>query len=266
MNPILAAAVERLVRTVAAEIVLPRYRALAAHESEEKTPGDLVTIADREAEAALEAGLAALLPGARFVGEERCVREPELLDALGEGPVWVVDPIDGTGNFAAGRPPFAIMVALLRDGATVASWIHDPLAGRMAVARRGDGATFDGVPVVTGSAPADDAALRGIVSGFAMPGAMAAPVARLAAAVAETFATARCAGHEYPRVASGDVDFALFWRTLVWDHAAGALLLAEAGGVVERLDGSSYVPGSTESGLLLARDRATADRVRALLA
>lgn len=257
--------VAQLVRTVAASAILPRYRALARHEVEEKAPGDLVTVADRDAEQALEDGLMALLPDARFIGEERCAREPELIAGLGAGPVWVVDPIDGTGNFAAGRPPFAVMVALLRDGVTQASWIHDPLSGRMAVAERGRGAWFDRAPVASGQGPEQQSALRGIVSSFAMPVAMAAPVARLSAAIAETMPTARCAGHEYPRVASGEVDFALFWRTLVWDHAAGALLLAEAGGVVERLDGTPYRPGSTETGLLLARDRATADRVRALL-
>lgn len=255
------------IRVIAAREVLPRYRALSAGEIEEKAPGDLVTVADRAVEAALAEALAGVLPEARFLGEERCAADPGLLGTLdGEGLVWVVDPIDGTGNFAAGRPPFAVMVALLRDGETIASWIHDPLSGRMAMAERGGGAQVDGAPLAARARPADAAALRGIVSSFQMPVAMAGRVAALAGAVAEVAPTARCAGHEYPLVAAGERDFALYWRTLVWDHAAGALLLAEAGGAVQRLDGASYRPGSTETGLILARSPEVAETVRRMLA
>ncbi|WP_431470575.1 inositol monophosphatase family protein [Sphingosinithalassobacter sp. LHW66-3] len=255
-----------LIRAVAAREIAPRYRALHAHEIEEKGPGDLVTAADHAVEAALADGLLALVPEALFVGEERCARAPELLDRLGEGLVWVVDPVDGTGNFAAGRAPFAVMVALLRDGITIASWIHDPLSGRMMVAERGGGAWCDGQRLDSAAAArADPAELAGIVSSFAMPEAKRDAVAALTAGVAEIVPTLRCAGHEYPLVALGERDFALYWRTLVWDHAAGALLLEEAGGVVERLDGTTYRPGSTETGILLARSRAVADAVHLLL-
>src|SRR4051794_10278381 len=105
-----------LMAGAAGRAILPRFCALAQHEIEGKSPGELVTVADREAEALLAAGLAPLLPGSRVIGEEACSADPRLIDALGEGIVWLVDPLDGTGNFAAGRPEFAVMVALLRDG------------------------------------------------------------------------------------------------------------------------------------------------------
>jgi fructose-1,6-bisphosphatase/inositol monophosphatase family enzyme len=265
MNREILQAVTALIRAVAAREILPRYQKLQEHDVEEKGPGDLVTIADRAVEAALEQGLGRIVPEARFVGEELCAREPAVLAALGEGLAWVVDPIDGTGNFAAGRPPFAVMVALLRDNSTIASWIHDPLSGRMMVAELGSGARRDGTAVHTSGAVPDSSALCGTVSDFSMPEAMRGRVAALEREVGRLVPTLRCAGHEYPLVALGERDFALYWRTLVWDHAAGALLLSEAGGVVERLDGSPYRPGSTETGILLARNRGVADRVRALL-
>jgi 3'-phosphoadenosine 5'-phosphosulfate (PAPS) 3'-phosphatase len=75
-------AVAASMRAVAAEVIVPRFRALATHEVEEKAPGELVTIADREAEQQLEPVLRRLLPGSRVVGEERCARVPELLHGL----------------------------------------------------------------------------------------------------------------------------------------------------------------------------------------
>ena len=72
----------------------------------EKTPGDLVTIADHEAEARLTEALAGLIPGSRVVGEEAVSVDPGLLDGLDQGCVWLVDPLDGTGNFVAGSPHF----------------------------------------------------------------------------------------------------------------------------------------------------------------
>lgn len=74
------------------------------------------------------------------------------------------------------------------------------------------------------------------------------------------------AGITYPLVAAGELDFVLCWRTLVWDHAAGTLLVEEAGGRVARLDGSDYEPWSDRTGLVLAADPATHDLVTSLLA
>src|ERR1700709_1438740 len=129
-----------LMAEAAERAILPRFRALARDEVEEKSPGELVTIADREAEAILTAGLAPLLPGSRVIGEEACAIDPRLIESLGEGIVWLVDPLDGTANFAAGRPDFAVMVALLRDGVTQAAWILNPLSGQLTRAELGSGA------------------------------------------------------------------------------------------------------------------------------
>lgn len=261
----LFARVDALIRAIAAREIMPRYRALRDQDIAEKAPGDIVTVADHGVEAALAEELASLLPEARFIGEERCAHLPALLDTLGDGLVWIVDPIDGTANFAAGRAPFAVMVALLENGTTIASWIYDPLGDRMTSARQGRGTRCNGNRIDTGR-PADDARQwTGIVSRFAMPDDMAPAVAALETRIGTVVPTMRCAGHEYVLVADGSRDFALYWRTLAWDHVPGALLLVEAGGVVERLDGTPYRPGSTATGLLLARDRRIADHVRALL-
>src|SRR3546814_20921062 len=86
-----------------------------------------------------------MLVGSRVLGEEAVANNPGLLSMLDEGqPVWVVDPLDGTGNFSAGLPIFTVIVALVVGGEVRAGWIHDPLNGRMAVAHKGEGTFVDG--------------------------------------------------------------------------------------------------------------------------
>lgn len=122
--------VSDLLREVAAEAVMPRFRRLAEAEVRLKSPGEEVTIADEEAERLLTAGLSALLPGSRVIGEEAVSARPELMQGLGEGTVFVVDPVDGTANFIKGSPCFSMMVALLREGEAIASWMLSPATGR----------------------------------------------------------------------------------------------------------------------------------------
>src|SRR5262245_52401902 len=109
--------VDELIRAVAAEQILPRFRRLASHEVHEKSPGNLVTIADVEAERALTRELRQRLPGSVVVGEEAVAADPQVLDLLGgEAPVWILDPVDGMMNFTRSVARFAVMVALSRRG------------------------------------------------------------------------------------------------------------------------------------------------------
>jgi fructose-1,6-bisphosphatase/inositol monophosphatase family enzyme len=250
--------VAELLREAAARAIIPRFAALRAEDVRLKAPNEPVSVADRDAEALIGQGLRELLPSSLVIGEEACASDPSLLPKLAQGTVWLVDPVDGTGNFIAGRPPFAVMVALLQDGETVASWILDPLTDRIAVAERGGGSWIDGRRV----GPPGDAAqpndLCGIVSDAFIPVDKAPLIARLRQAVGKVVPTVRCAGYEYPQVALGERDFALYWRTLAWDHAPGVLFLTEAGGCVLHLDGLPYRPTAPRPGLLLARTPAIA--------
>jgi fructose-1,6-bisphosphatase/inositol monophosphatase family enzyme len=255
--------VEALMREAAATAVLPRFRRLQHHEIEEKTPGELVTAADREAEHILTAGLAALLPGSVVVGEEATAADPAVMARLlGDRDVWVVDPLDGTANFAAGREPFAVMVALVRKGTTTASWMLDPVSGVMCHAERGAGASVAGRRAQAPSSCPAPAMLRGaLFKRFLRPEDRAA-VERRAASIGEVLPGFMCAGREYPAIIAGEQHFALFWRALPWDHAPGTLFAEEAGAVARRLDGSAYVPGDQRPGVLVAQNRETWQLVR----
>lgn len=244
----LPAQVEALMRTVAAEVVMPRFRNLGATDKEEKAPDDWVTIADREAELRLIDGLAAIDPGTRIVGEEGVAADPGLMDGIGTGRLWLIDPIDGTGNFAAGHAPFGIMIALVEDGVPQASWMLDPLADRLCHARAGEGAFLNGNPVRArrSDRPRPVAAL----ATYFMTEEQRRDLSARADPVYECVDIPRCAAEQYPRLVLGENDVAIFERTLPWDHAPGTLFLNEAGGRVTRVDGSPYRIGDTKRGLL----------------
>jgi fructose-1,6-bisphosphatase/inositol monophosphatase family enzyme len=258
--------VEKIMREVAAEIVLPKFRTLAAHEILEKAPGDTVTIADRASEVELARRLHDLLPEALVVGEEDAAADPGVLDNLrGEAPVWVIDPIDGTGNFAAGREPFGIMVALVRAGRPVLGVIYEPVSDSISLAEEGSGAYVDGKRRYMATGPAETSALRGSVMIKYLPDDLRIRMTDGLGHIGKALPGHHCAAREYPDVIRDEQNFTLFWRSHPWDHAAGALLIREAGGVMRRFDGSDYVIGDGRFGLVAAQDQTTFDLVRAAL-
>ncbi len=241
--------VAALIRTVAAEEIVPRFRNLGDGDVFEKKPGDLVTAADIAAEARLAEGLAAQVAGSRVVAEEMADKDPTILNRLcGDAPVWVIDPVDGTANFAAGRPVFAVIVAYIQGAATRAGWILDVLADEMAVAEEGSGAFVDGTRLhAAGAAPLAE-----------MTGYVGARLRRdpEVAARLGPIRVSRCSGRDHVDLALGALHYALYRRALPWDHAAGALIHLEAGGYNATIGGTPYRPdGTPEQGLLLAPDR-----------
>jgi fructose-1,6-bisphosphatase/inositol monophosphatase family enzyme len=259
--------VSALMRHAARTAILPRLGQLQHAEITEKTPGEVVTIADRESEQILTEGLLAILPDTRVVGEEACVIEPSLLEGIDEGIVWIVDPLDGTANFAAGHEPFGVIVALAENGVTLAGWLYNPVSDRMCHATLGGGASVShgnetprGVEELASGGPR----IAMLATQFMSRPAEAAVVA----AAAEAFDVQpipRCAAEHYVMLARGENHVALFQRTLPWDHAAGALFLSEAGGVVSRWDGSPYRFYDDRVGILAASSEEMWRRARETL-
>ena len=238
--------VVEILRDAARAEIMPRFRGLVPKRTREKTSRqDLVTDADEAAEVAITAALLKAFPGCAVVGEEATERDPALLDALAEPDLaFVIDPIDGTKNFASNLPLFGVMAAVLRRGEVVAGVILDPVEDDWAVALRGEGAWLQRADgrrhdLRVGAAPAL-AEMAGLVSWTFFPGDERSRVPARFPRVANA-SDYRCAAHQYRLLCGGFYDFALYSKLMPWDHAAGWLLHREAGGYSACLDGTPYV-------------------------
>ena len=251
-----------VLREVSEEVIEPRFEALRAGEVHFKSPGEVVTIADEEAERQLKSKLGDLVPDAAFVGEEEFSGGAGLAEAARGERVWLVDPLDGTANFVAGSPHWAVMVALVQGGETSAAWIWQPVPRVMYQAEVGAGATRNDAPI----ARQRPSSLAGALRGSVLTRFLDAPTAALVETNRHCFGSvgpgSTSAGIDYPMVVDGEQDFVMFWRTSPWDHGPGALLVSEAAGWVRRLNGDPYSPRQPGTGLLAAATPETWQVVR----
>jgi len=251
-----------ILRAASAAEIMPRFRRLGSGDVREKAgPLDLVTEADEAAERVITAELARAFPGCVVVGEEAASADPSLLGALGGAELaFVVDPVDGTSNFAWGMPLFGCMAAAIVRGEIVGAVIHDPIAGMSAMALRGEGAwnaeadgrRFD----LKVAPPVQLADMTGAASWRFLPEPQRSTVGGNLGRVAASYGY-RCAAHEYRLAAAGHCHFLLYGKLMPWDHAPGWLLHREAGGYSALFDGSAYGPTVTSGGLICAPDAAS---------
>jgi fructose-1,6-bisphosphatase/inositol monophosphatase family enzyme len=240
-----------LIREAADTIVLPRHRQLDAADIHEKQrKDDLVTIADIETEHWLTERLGALLPGSIVVGEEAVFADPDIMQRIAsDGPVWIIDPVDGTWNFAHGKDEFAIIVALRLGGETVMGWIAEPALGGMAIGERGAGVAVNGRPVDFTAADAFPGPLEGTAARHLRERAETADPK-----LVRTVYRSSSAGHEYMLMLRGERHFSAYTRLLPWDHVAGTFLMTEAGGASRLLTGAAYDPAVPVGELLTVAD------------
>ena len=270
MSTDLLAEVTRIMSEVAAAEVMPRWRNLGSRDVSEKSgPDDLVTIADRKAEIALAERLAALLPGSVVVGEEAVAADATVIERLrGAGPVWVIDPIDGTQAFAAGEPEFTLMVALVEDGRAASGWILAPALETGLYGGAGSGvwqADARGpTPLRRPTAPATTSAMIGLLGKRNIT-----PERRAELQAKERHFGALdpviYAGIDYMRLARGEAHFALYSKSEPWDHLPGLAILSALGFYAARHDGSPYRPGDNTGGLLVAPNEASFAAIKAVL-
>jgi fructose-1,6-bisphosphatase/inositol monophosphatase family enzyme len=260
------------VRAAARLHVMPRFRALAPEDIATKSgPADLVTAADTAAERAILAAVSAAWPGALALGEETIAADPSLRAALGEAD-WavVVDPVDGTWNFAKGLSVFGVILAVLHRGRPVWSMLYDPVMDDW-IEAEADGPAH----MVTGrgqssvlatSAESRVGAMTGYVAFGLFPRALQARIVSQFPDFSRV-TSLRCACHEYRMVAQGHAEFCLSGPTPhPWDHAAGILAVESAGGVARFLDGAPYEAGRLRGVILAAGSPAMWDALAARFA
>jgi fructose-1,6-bisphosphatase/inositol monophosphatase family enzyme len=249
-----------LLRQAAQKEILPRFRRLGAGDVRVKSEAtDLVTEADERAERMIKAEVERLWPHALFIGEESVAADPALLDKLADADVAIiVDPVDGTFNFAAGVPAFGVMASVVVKGETVAGIIFDPMGDDWVMAEKGGGAWLKRPSgeaqrlAVSATVPLEQ--MTGMAStGFFETSKRAVIMGNLAKV---RFASNyRCAAHEYRTFAGGHVHYLMYNKLLPWDHLAGVLISQEAGGYAARFDGSPYLPHHVDGGLLITPDK-----------
>jgi fructose-1,6-bisphosphatase/inositol monophosphatase family enzyme len=257
-------------REAAKNEILPRFRSVTSDTIRAKTMADdIVTDADIATERVISEKLNARLPGITIIGEEAVSDDGSILKRLAEAELAaVIDPVDGTWHFAHGTPMFGSILAIVSGGQTIAGLIHYPVLGDFLVARPGQGAwhvAADGTQTRLSAAsptPVDE------MHGF-IPLHMFEPELRekLAPRLLRflRITTWRCSAWEYRMLATGAMSFCLNESLKPWDHAAGVLIHAEAGGYAATMAGEIYRPTMTEGHLLTAPDKASWEAIRAAL-
>jgi len=217
----------------AGELIVTRRAGHIEVASTKSSDVDVVTAVDKESEEFLYTRLRELRPGDGFLGEEGQVEESTT------GVTWVVDPIDGTVNFLYNIPHYAVSIAAVTGDPSPGSWqveagaVFNPATGELFHAARGEGAFLGERRLQIGSPPPMNLAL--LATGFAYSTAMRKEQVRILSQLIGEVRDIRRMGTaslDFAAVAAGRVDV-YFERTLSpWDHAAGELLVTEAGGII----------------------------------
>lgn len=249
-----------LVRQVARAEITPRYLRVAHTH---KHDGSLFTDADASTQKALVAALPEILPNP-VLGEEMSEAEQHAAWMAGENGLWCIDPIDGTSNFVAGIPYFAISIAWLKNGQRQLGVVYDPIADECFYAIRGQGAFLDGEPLPIRTPVTE---LRRAMAGIEPKRLPKDLIAKL---VAEPpYASLRNFGAsalDWCYTAAGRFDVYVHGKQKLWDYAAGALILEEAGGKLSCLDGPFDESTVWERSVIASASPALFDQWQAWLA
>ena len=220
----------RLLRDTAATAILPNWKGIAARH---KSDGSFVTESDLAAQRYLTEALARDFPGIPLLGEEMTPVEQERMLRNADSALWVVDPLDGTSNYAAGFPAFSISLALIEGGRPVLGAILDPVRDECFVAARGQGAWLNDEPIRP-FAPS-----RSVRDCLAMVDLKRLPPELLRTVTRQTcFSSQRYLGSvalEWCWLAAGRFQLYLHGGQKLWDYAAGRLIADEAGAAARHL-------------------------------
>lgn len=230
-----------LIVAAAREELLPRFRQVSYSR---KADDSLLTEADLAMQQRLARELAAHWPQIPFLGEEMSSEEQQRLLQSGEQGVWIVDPLDGTRNFAAGVPFFSVSVALLKQGEVVLGVVYDPVRDECFSAVKGEGAQCNGEPLHALTAPSQ---LRQTITIIDFK--RLAPELATRLVTERPFSSQRSFGSvaiDWCWLAAGRCHTYLHGAQRLWDYGAGTLIFAEAGGHFCTLEGEALVNGTLE--------------------
>ncbi|MFK7996898.1 MAG: inositol monophosphatase [Granulosicoccus sp.] len=258
------------VRQAASLEVMPRFRHLSASDVNTKQgPDDLVTVADKAAEAYISKRVREIMPGAAIVGEEAVADDPGLVNVI-DTSEWcvIVDPIDGTSNYAHGIAVFGIILAVTYCGQTVFGLLYDPVMDDWVMASAGGGAFFcrpDAPPRALAQLPSPVVSeAHGYIALWLFAKHRHADLLMRYPQFLR-ISCLRCSCHEYRQMALGHAHFSVSPSPKPWDHAAGVLIMRELGGAGSVDPASDYLPGARDARALIAGVAGIQTQVRSLL-
>lgn len=254
--------VDTLVRQVGEHCIFPYFRNLREEDvSFKESEYDPVSVADKAAEQLLRDGLLAILPDSLFIGEESYAEDKSILDFLNQNdkPVWIVDPIDGTANFVAGREGFGIILCLVYQGIVHSSWFFEVCSGEMITYHTGD----DAIHIRGSQLPASkqpEIPYKGQI-GFKL--FQFDDVQKLISAVDRLVIEQATDPSiiNYRKMLTGELDFLVYKMTYPWDHLAGLNMVRFNGGTALRWNGEGVQLQDIDEGLIVARDKQVMDTV-----
>ena len=238
--------VNEILNECAQKIVQPYFGKLSKEQIKRKKDNSLVTEIDIKAEEFLKTYLKDFLPGSVTIGEEETEDNIRILNRLDQAsPVWIIDAVDGTNNYISGNVNYTMLVSLYQNSEIIGGWLYAPELRRQIWALKGQGTWEGGKALMTsklksklnsltgslGGQLRKDEAIKGLFKGIYNVG---------------------CCGLEYIKIASREMDFGHFRRVKPWDHAAGYIVIREAGGISRELGGGDYkLTVTPEYGLLV---------------
>lgn len=237
------------------------YRAEVMIHIKEGDARNLVTDADLAADEQIQQALRDAFPQHAFLTEESYEPGAKLDHDV---PTWVVDPIDGTSNFAHRLPLFSISIALRHQGRAQVGVIHAPAMGWTFAAAAGQGATLNGLPIIVSRRAELAEAI--VACDWARHPVTRRQVLALFASLGEHAHTLRSMGSAalgFAALAAGWIDLYFNYSLAPWDMAAGELIVQEAGGQISALDGSAF---QLEGGNVLASNGHLHGEVQPLVA
>jgi fructose-1,6-bisphosphatase/inositol monophosphatase family enzyme len=260
-----------IVRRAGQEIVMPNFRQLSIDDVETKSSlSDLVTIADKACEVFITKEIRHYFPDWAIVGEEATADDASTTDKISRSDICVIiDPIDGTWNYAHGLSDFGIILAVVVKGVTRFGLLYDPVNDDWIYANQNEGAFFQRTSLAergTGQIPTQAPLalsitpetklerLAGIMSIHAYTGEKQHDFAIKATHFARINNLPSCPA--YRQLSLGNFHFSLTYKMLPWDHAAGVLIYTETGGICRLLSGEEYSPAMLDGEMLAAQSEA----------
>lgn len=237
---------KEIVTAAAKEEILP---GLGARDFTYKEDGSVITKADIAMQERLEKELKVLSPSYKFVGEEMTIQQQQEVVSSG-APYWCIDPLDGTNNYAAGLPLFAVSIAVVVNNESVLGLIYDPVRDEMFTAIKGEGAWLNGQQLTLQKHMHHPHRILAEIEMRRLPQDLA--VRLITDGPYGSLRNSGSSAIDWCWLAAGRIDVYLHGSQKLWDYAAGHLIFHEAGGRSVSLDGEAIFRGELESRSVLA--------------